>query len=739
MKAWNKTLIGSVVFSFTSMSIFIFSFNVEANLYQQKIKSWKTPYQESLCRLTPLACPSNQDKQEKILKTELERISQIEDNLKKETEELKLFSSLIENEQHQLVPPGYLTGEAKTLKIYFQLLALESYFQQKNYAGVLNFSREVLKSTLTQAQKQEVHRFQVLSHYQVRNWSDLKAFEGQLREWGGVDRPLALFLLSKIKSQNKSKALRCKYPIKLVSLYPGNPFFELVDLDQVDFETIDNKVTTCSLTSSMKRKILRKLIHQGQTDRAFALVEKIDSKYEKNSLYTKVLFWSGEPQKAYTSFVVRSERDYLFKSKLASRAYNYKNAIDAFKEWERKHSVSLQNIDEYFKRAFLAYEFRDYYDAQMIFSKLLRFSTRNKWRNEAYWYKGWTQYLQSDYAGAIKTWKSFLNEKSINSYVRRHSQKLEYWIGRAYLSDEKNEAALAFFKKSYNKNGATYYSLMSYNWMKTLEAPVADIWLEKLRPSSGLSSVGATKSVASVSNSIKRVRLFSDAHLLKWARWEAQSVKSTLGYKDQTSLNLCSYLIRKNIGRGFQKQFPRCYTDLVSFYSRHWGIPESLVYGVMRTESLFQPYAMSGAEARGLLQIIPKTARKLAALEKKDWTSNDHLFDPDVNVFLGTRYLKRLGSLYQGFWPLAIAAYNAGPHRSDLWHRKFGDLKADEMIEHILFLETRNYVKKVLVSMAVDQSLHQSSENIDWMFLTQNLPTMKIRPITWKEDWTAKE
>ncbi len=87
--------------------------------------------------------------------------------------------------------------------------------------------------------------------------------------------------------------------------------------------------------------------------------------------------------------------------------------------------------------------------------------------------------------------------------------------------------------------------------------------------------------------------------------------------------------------------------------SRH-GISFSLIKAVIKAESDFDPYAVSRTGARGLMQIMPETAKDLGIIDP---------FDPRENIFGGTRYLKMLLAQFQGDLPLTLAAYNAGPER----------------------------------------------------------------------------
>ncbi|WP_455373201.1 lytic transglycosylase domain-containing protein [Limibacillus halophilus] len=137
------------------------------------------------------------------------------------------------------------------------------------------------------------------------------------------------------------------------------------------------------------------------------------------------------------------------------------------------------------------------------------------------------------------------------------------------------------------------------------------------------------------------------------------------------------------------------------------GDPEpALVLGLIRQESLFNPKAVSRVGARGLMQLMPGTAKRTSSREGLPYDAARLLEDPDYNVALGSAYLKEMLERYNGAHILAIAAYNAGPGRVDEWLGRFGPPPSDpygaiDWIERIPFYETRNYVQRVLEAMVV--------------------------------------
>ncbi len=141
-------------------------------------------------------------------------------------------------------------------------------------------------------------------------------------------------------------------------------------------------------------------------------------------------------------------------------------------------------------------------------------------------------------------------------------------------------------------------------------------------------------------------------------------------------------------------RYPRAYWDLFSSASTRLALDPYLVLALSRQESLFNPRATSSSNARGLMQLIPSTARKMATQQGMD-TDQIRLYDPSVNVQLGTAYLKNLFEMFHGDEFHAVAAYNGGENAVIKWLAKSPG-PDDEWVENIAYKETRDYVKKVI-------------------------------------------
>ncbi|MBV7468863.1 transglycosylase SLT domain-containing protein [Aeromonas media] len=122
----------------------------------------------------------------------------------------------------------------------------------------------------------------------------------------------------------------------------------------------------------------------------------------------------------------------------------------------------------------------------------------------------------------------------------------------------------------------------------------------------------------------------------------------------------------------------------------------SLLYAISRQESALYPLAQSPVGARGLMQLMPATARETASKLGVPYRNEQQLFDPTMNIRLGSAYLKRLLDVYDGNRILAAAAYNAGPGRVKRWRDQSTNKPMDVWVESIPYRETRNYVQNVL-------------------------------------------
>ncbi len=143
-----------------------------------------------------------------------------------------------------------------------------------------------------------------------------------------------------------------------------------------------------------------------------------------------------------------------------------------------------------------------------------------------------------------------------------------------------------------------------------------------------------------------------------------------------------------------KRSYPREYAEYVETYAETYGVPETLIYAVIRTESDFDSGAVSPVGAVGLMQLMPSTFEWLTDDMLFEHLENGMLYDPETNIKYGTYCLSYLYDRY-GDWELAIAAYNGGLGNVDKWLADDRYADGEGGLKRIPFKETRQFVARV--------------------------------------------
>jgi soluble lytic murein transglycosylase len=236
---------------------------------------------------------------------------------------------------------------------------------------------------------------------------------------------------------------------------------------------------------------------------------------------------------------------------------------------------------------------------------------------------------------------------------------------------------------------------------------------------------------AAVQSAVARAELFLDAGLRGWGEAELENARRTRGISAGTVLEIArlyesnampwrsvrvyeharvrmSWQDRREHVDDFRYlTYPLPYPAQVLDSAARNGVPAHLVYGMIREESRFEADVVSRAGAVGLMQLMPQTARRVAAQMDVVLDVEGRLEEPAVNVSLGVWYAADLLKAGDGSAAWMLAAYNAGPGAADRWLRPgvAGD-GAIDAVESIDYKETRGYVKRVIESANVYHDLY---------------------------------
>jgi soluble lytic murein transglycosylase len=279
-----------------------------------------------------------------------------------------------------------------------------------------------------------------------------------------------------------------------------------------------------------------------------------------------------------------------------------------------------------------------------------------------------------------------------------------YWAGRASEAVKDSERARYWYRTAF-KNPTTYYGQLAATKLPREDTinmpppPHTDPIVEASFNSHEL--VRAVRIIdAAGMTGMLRPFIRQLAEIGKTPDWLANV--ADLAYETGRA-DISIYAAKRAESEGvslLQAGFPIIKTQRISEADR------PLVHAVIRQESLFNTSAVSRAGARGLMQLMPATAKQMAKKNDITFVHERLTEDADYNVHLGQTYLADLVNDFNGSYILALAAYNAGPSRARQWIREYGDprestVDAIDWIEMIPFAETRNYVQRVLENLQV--------------------------------------
>jgi soluble lytic murein transglycosylase len=213
---------------------------------------------------------------------------------------------------------------------------------------------------------------------------------------------------------------------------------------------------------------------------------------------------------------------------------------------------------------------------------------------------------------------------------------------------------------------------------------------------------------------------------------EVRAARLALSNEDRSTLSLVAAALGDIgtaggfAGPDFIETRPRAYEWLAVPAAKRYGLDPNLLLAVMRVESAYQKHIVSYAGAVGLMQIMPRTGRLIAlALGHDDFTPAD-LLDPSLNLEFAAWYLSSLIRRFDGHLPLAIAAYNGGPHNVRRWIQESAkDAPLDVLLERIPFTQTHRYVRKVLVHYEA----YRQQRALPMPQLSVQLPDQRIDPL----------
>ncbi len=319
---------------------------------------------------------------------------------------------------------------------------------------------------------------------------------------------------------------------------------------------------------------------------------------------------------------------------------------------------------------------------------------------EAEWMSGWIALsFLKDPILAKSHFTKFYNNVGYPISLSRGA----YWLGKTNLALNNKEEADKWFKEG-SKYLTTYYGQLSH--MKIYPNKTFELKESTQVDKNYAESFYKNKLVAIVHllDEVKKDKYTK--HILRFLANDNVSAGSEiLAAKLATDISRFDFAIQVSKIASYQKRFHNKYNYPVISTPNKVGsrkIPEqALILSIIRQESEFDISARSRVGAQGLMQLMPYTAKTVAKQAKVSYSKSRLTTSPEYNINLGSFYIAGLILDYDGSYPFAVAAYNAGPKRVKYWKKINKDPQKKQIdyvdwVELIKFKETRNYVQRVM-------------------------------------------
>jgi soluble lytic murein transglycosylase len=421
---------------------------------------------------------------------------------------------------------------------------------------------------------------------------------------------------------------------------------------------------------------------------------------------------------------------------LLARVYHHQHRADSSTEHYdyviRHHSHSQWAAKSLLALAKLAEKADDFSKAAALYQRMAADFLTHEDAAESLWRAAWLYYQERDYPRAQQLWQHFEDTFPNDDLLPRAI----YWQARIALQQRQQPKAIMLYQHIVRHYPFHYYSFLAHTQLQHAGAVVPSMTIPhettidwELRSPLTLPAASTT-ALTPPQFHLLRVREFQQLHMPTEARHEIRRLQTLLPDTHATryflatlysanahhldtflQLNQIVNTLHPDTLRGLSRDFwtmlyPKPFWKHVKEYAAANGLNPYLVLSIMRQESAFNPRARSYAGARGLMQLMPTTARQVSRALELPRFQQAMLFRPASNIALGTRYIATQLKRYNGNRVLALAAYNAGPHRAYRWYKKWAHLPLDEFIEHIPFRETRLYVKLILRNMMAYEYLY---------------------------------
>ena len=334
-----------------------------------------------------------------------------------------------------------------------------------------------------------------------------------------------------------------------------------------------------------------------------------------------------------------------------------------------------------------------------VLRQLRRIDSRDTTGAKHLWERGWREYERRNYTGAVGYWTELYSLYPNDSSGRRS----RYWTARSFEALGETERGQQIYREVATADTTDFYRKNALTRLRG-KAPAVDERGTEPWPNDP---------------ALSRARLLTDLGLEEMAISEMELAGKDA---DKNASSALKALIQSRNGQRRESMitireafpalggphqatlpedarrlyYPLDHADTIRTWATRNQLPHHLVYGIIRQESAFDTQAQSWAGARGLMQLMPATAKELAGKAGLSY-AHEKLSDPAFNVRLGTTYFSQVLNMFDQNVELALAGYNGGPYRIKRLWKEAGYREFDRFLESLYLEESKTYVKRILV------------------------------------------
>jgi TolA-binding protein len=513
--------------------------------------------------------------------------------------------------------------------------------------------------------------------------------------------------LCRWRLKDKNDALERMYQV--MKKYPSNEaalkiadFFDSYDTPS---EKYDFEIASVYLKHSEYQKLTKRLENFIQNTKSAAHKEKaryylVQIYYAKQKYQTALYGFNNLLKELkYNSIESRLR---LSIARCYFRLGSYEEAARAYLDYAKRYPRRRMAVECTWKAGWIYEELGLIKEELNVYKGLLRHWPRSQYRNEAKFRIGLSYLRLGNNIEAERVFKEIQNSRLSDFHRSRGS----FWLAKSYQMRGKTDESSAILSDLAGDVFKSYYTLKSFILMENQIDSLSHI--KEMLADTKNPLRFYTDSMEGVMNRFEdlflvREILGDDVALaeLSEKKYNPETLKDWISlaeiYKKLGAYNhafrIYDYINNKHFSdlttleKPFllKESYPLYYDNIIEGFGSDRDLDKNLVLALIRAESGFNRMAHSWANAYGLMQIVPRTAR-----------IPTDLFDPDININLGTHYLYTLLRQFDNKPEYALAGYNAGPHRVLRWKKfKFSD-DIDFFVENVEYSQTRTYVRRVM-------------------------------------------